>query len=83
MVSFYENLEKGQPKNEALRNAKLSFIASTDDDNLKHPYYWAGFVLTGDTGNINTESNLLWYVLGGGILLIGFFFYYKSRKNAV
>ncbi|MDT0555390.1 CHAT domain-containing protein [Patiriisocius hiemis] len=82
MVSFYENLEKGQPKNEALKNAKLSFITNTDDENLKHPYYWAGFILTGDVGEINTRINPFWYVLGGGVLVLaGLFFYNKSKKK--
>jgi len=48
MVSFYTNLKNGMAKNEALQQAKLSYLDTTDDELLKHPYYWAGFVVSGN-----------------------------------
>lgn len=48
MVAFYRNLLKGQDKATALQQAKLSYLTHTKDENLKHPFYWAGFVLSGD-----------------------------------
>ncbi|MFM6621438.1 MAG: CHAT domain-containing protein, partial [Dolichospermum sp.] len=42
MVQFYQNLQKGMRKDEALRQAKLSQIDS-------HPFYWSPFVLIGDS----------------------------------
>jgi CHAT domain-containing protein len=41
MVQFYTNLKNGMSKGEALRQAKLSQIAS-------HPFFWAPFILIGD-----------------------------------
>ena len=41
MVQFYQNINKGMSKNEALRQAKLSQIA-------RHPFYWSPFILIGD-----------------------------------
>ncbi len=41
MVEFYQNLKQGEPKGEALRQAKLSLID-------KHPLYWSPFILIGD-----------------------------------
>lgn len=41
MVKFYQNLQQGKTKGEALRQAKLSLIA-------KHPLYWSPFILIGD-----------------------------------
>jgi len=43
MVAFYQGLAAGQGKAEALRQAKLTVMASSPD-----PFYWAGFVLSGD-----------------------------------
>ena len=43
MVQFYQNLQKGMRKDEALRQAKLSQI-----NNNVHPYFWSPFVLIGD-----------------------------------
>ena len=47
MLLFYKNLRKGQSKSNALRAAKLSFIAKNDNPNA-HPFYWAGFIGIGD-----------------------------------
>ncbi|MEG3909788.1 CHAT domain-containing protein, partial [Microcoleus sp. w2-18aC6] len=41
MVQFYQNINKGMSKNEALRQAKLSQIQ-------RHPFYWSPFILIGD-----------------------------------
>jgi CHAT domain-containing protein len=41
MVQFYQNINKGMSKNEALRLAKLSQIS-------RHPFYWSPFILIGD-----------------------------------
>jgi CHAT domain-containing protein len=45
MVEFYQNLNKGNSKAEALRQAKITLIKS---DIFKRPYYWAPFLLIGD-----------------------------------
>ena len=41
MVQFYQNINKGMSKNEALRQAKLSQIS-------RHLFYWSPFILIGD-----------------------------------
>ena len=41
MVAFYQNINKGMSKAEALRQAKLSQIS-------RHPFYWSPFILIGD-----------------------------------
>ena len=41
MVEFYQNINQGMSKNEALRQAKLSQIQ-------RHPFYWSPFILIGD-----------------------------------
>jgi hypothetical protein len=46
MTQFYFFMSDGRPKAEALRQAKLQFLASNGP--WSHPYYWAGYVLTGD-----------------------------------
>ena len=43
MVEFYQNINKGMSKNEALQQAKLSQIQRTP-----HPSYWSPFILIGD-----------------------------------
>lgn len=45
MVSFYSHLRQGLPQADALRLAQIDVRRD-----YPHPYYWAGFVLTGDPG---------------------------------
>lgn len=47
MEKFYTSLVTGSHKNKALRQAKLSFIKGSMPA-LRHPYYWAPFVLIGE-----------------------------------
>lgn len=83
MVSFYEYLKEGENKDEALQNAKLDYLKSTTDEVLKHPYYWAGFVLSGDASpiKISTPSLQLICLVSGILVLVGFGFYYKQREQ--
>jgi tetratricopeptide (TPR) repeat protein len=46
MGVFYHHLQKGLPRDEALRRAKLRFLATGTSP--AHPHFWAAFVLTGD-----------------------------------
>lgn len=51
MTDFYQNLARGKAKDIALRNAKLSFLKESDPIN-KHPYYWSGYIVVGDSSSI-------------------------------
>ena len=46
MERFYRHLRGSESLMEALRNAKLEMINS---GTLSHPYYWAGFIVSGKT----------------------------------
>ena len=85
LTSFYQNLKDGQSKSLALANAKKTFLA-TCPDYQKHPYYWAGIVLTGDDRPLVFESKLrarnqklLLILLAIGLTLLSVSYF--SRKN--
>ncbi|MEL6559662.1 MAG: CHAT domain-containing tetratricopeptide repeat protein [Bacteroidota bacterium] len=76
MNSFYSFLAEDQPKNVALRNAKLDYLAN-HEGLAAHPYYWSQFVLTGNTrqlGTTVTSYRTSYLVIGGLMLcfLVGF-----------
>lgn len=49
MRNFYNNLKSGQGKLEALRGAQLRLIKERrEQGGAAHPFFWAGFVLSGD-----------------------------------
>ena len=56
MIDFYTFLKNGESKTNALRKAKLNYLKNTDDANFKKPFYWAGFVLHGDTAPIILQA---------------------------
>lgn len=62
MVSFYKHLKSGAPKNKALQLAKLEYLNTVEDRFLKHPFYWAGFVLSGDISPIKTSVSYWWFL---------------------
>lgn len=81
MEYFYESLSEGNSKKAALREAKLQYLKTTDDDLLKHPYYWAAFVVSGDTAPITPKNNYWWIVIAGGTLLVFVYIFSKRRKT--
>jgi CHAT domain-containing protein len=44
MGAFYQNLNAGQSENVALAEAQRTALR---DPRTAHPFYWAGFVLSG------------------------------------
>ena len=53
MTAFYQHLKAGMSQAMALRIAQ-----SETRFKYPHPYYWAGFVLTGHPGNHATEGGI-------------------------
>lgn len=62
MDSFFKHLKEGMPKHQALRQTKLEFLATAQDE-LALPYYWAGLVLTGDVRPIAGQTSAAWWWL--------------------
>lgn len=85
MLSFYKHLEKGEDKAQALSNAKKDYLQSTSDVHLKAPFYWAGFVVSGDVSpvNIMKPSTSIWKYLFFGLafaILLGAILLYRNRN---
>ena len=71
MKEFYKELKKGKRKDEALRQAKLTYLAQADPE-YQHPYYWAAFVAMGDMSPL-FDPYKKWKIGGTvlAVLLIG------------
>ncbi len=84
MIDFYKNLKIGQRKDEALQNAKLSYLTNESIPQLqKTPYHWAGFVVTGDMSPLSFTSpwSIFHRVGGAVVLLLCFFFFLKFKSK--
>lgn len=65
IASFYRYLQKGETKPEALRRAKLDYLAHAEGRTTA-PVYWAGLVIMGDEAPLQFESAGLspaWWLL--------------------
>ena len=70
MIEFYKNLKKGQSKDEALRNAKRTYLEHhAAEDELQNPFYWAGFVAVGNMTPIDMTPPYQNFMIGSLILL--------------
>ncbi len=88
MTSFYQYLQAGEAMNRALRHAKIDYLNSASMDG-KDPFYWAPFVLMGQSRSISLplqQTNPRWIaniltavVMLGLISYVGFFIY----RNAI
>ncbi len=79
MVYFYQHLKKGLAKDEALRQAKLDFIR--DYPQMTHPFYWAGFILTGSNDPLDFPEPIRWWWYVAGVLIVGVLF--AAAKKAL
>ena len=83
--NFFENLKAELPKDEALRQAKLTYLRQADP--LKaHPAHWATFVLLGNAEPVRILSNALTWWIAGILLLFmasGTLFYFRNKKIKV
>ncbi|MBP0013984.1 MAG: CHAT domain-containing protein, partial [Roseofilum sp. SID2] len=50
MVDYYENLQNGLGRSDALRAVKLSML---QQEHYQHPYYWASFIPSGNWRPMN------------------------------
>lgn len=76
---FYDYLEEGKRKDEALRLAKLDYLKTAEGRTL-HPQYWAGLILMGNPSPIDLSSNFHWvYGILVAIALALIFIYYGRR----
>lgn len=77
MENFYTNLKKKQSKIDALSNAKRTYLQSHSLSE-KSPYYWASFVLIGDT-TATFKTNYFHYLLPIILGLSFFLFFFKKK----
>ena len=54
MVDFYRRLQRGEGRTEALRQAQLALLRGKRMLR-RHPYYWAGFIQSGDWQPMNAK----------------------------
>lgn len=69
MEAFYEEIANGQDKDVAMQNAKLRYLNEANEL-FAHPFYWAGFIVQGDTQSLESSKPWLSYIWISGIMMV-------------
>lgn len=84
LTRFYQKLEEGLTKSQALRRAKVEYLSSVPIP-LQRPYYWAGLVLYGDDSPVFEKNSIfgpmqwiLWVAASFVVLLL---VWWMKRRN--
>lgn len=81
ITEFYNNLAKKKSKSTALRDAKLAYLDEVKDPLLRHPFYWSGFVISGNVKPLELPVNRKVYYAAAVLLGLVLFVSYKKWKN--
>ena len=81
MHSFYQNLAAGEPKNLALQKAQKTFLETNRQNGLAHPYYWSGYIISGNTTPLVTPNYLIWLAVAT-LISIGIWFLLLRKRKA-
>lgn len=80
MSQFYSGISDGLDKETALRTAKLNYLRNAGDIKSA-PYYWAGFVLIGDSGPVKLKKNChVFHWLIPALVLAGVIFFIARKR---
>ncbi len=80
MHSFFDFINEGFTKDEALRAAKLDFIEKGKHKDV-HPFYWASFVPIGNMNQIYFQTGIAPYLMLGGLVLLGLLLTYIVKRR--
>ena len=81
MSLFYKGLSEGLSKDQALRQAKLQYLENADDL-FASPFFWANFVVSGNTQPLTQKTPWVYYLLGAlGLAFAGFMGYRMGKPK--
>jgi CHAT domain-containing protein len=83
MEYFYSYLRDGLSKSEALRQAKLAYIANHPNVG-QSPYFWASFIPIGDMApvKLSNKSGWKWWAAAAVLILLLGGWYFNAKRNA-
>ena len=82
MKAFYQNLKTGEPKDMALRTAKLEFLNRKRGTNATHPLYWAAFVPVGDMSPLGSGWLGWWWLLLPVVAMPLTYIWWKKKHSS-
>ena len=81
MKSFYSHLSGGYTKDKALQLAKIDYLRSADPVK-SHPYYWAGYIVFGNTCPLPPKKSITGYIIAAGLIILAISVYFLRRRKS-
>ena len=84
MALFYSNLAGSKNIGDSMQAAKLEYLEQADNMS-SHPYFWSGYIATGNTNIVfQPQQSLSWtyYIIATIIILTGVWFFRKEKLFA-
>ena len=80
ITSFYQNVEDGLAYVDALRQAKLDYLKSSDKV-TSNPFFWSSFVFFGDIDRPSKSSGYFYWTILLLLPVIGAIFYVRKKRS--
>ncbi|MDN5211604.1 CHAT domain-containing protein [Fulvivirgaceae bacterium BMA12] len=80
ITSFYRNVEDGFPYVDALRQAKLEYLKSSDKV-TSNPFFWSSFVFFGDIDRPSESSGYFYWSILLLLPAIVAMFYFRRKRS--
>jgi CHAT domain-containing protein/antirestriction protein len=77
--SFYYYLSKGKSKDRALQHAKMNYLKYADPVKT-HPYFWAGYIVIGDTCPLPARRKYKYLIILIAISIVTSGYFIKRKK---
>ncbi|QCK15757.1 CHAT domain-containing protein [Mangrovivirga cuniculi] len=81
MERFFEYLNEGRAKDEALAMAKKDFLSDPANKYFNHPYYWSAFIVQGNAQPLTNNKNEIWYIVLGIVVMLGLYMAIRKGKG--
>jgi hypothetical protein len=83
---FLQGIRQQQDKDVSMRASKLQWLEGNRGSKFAHPYFWAGFVVTGDAdalecGSGSGTGRYVWWAIGAMVLAVLAWWLGRSRKK--
>ncbi|MFN0174799.1 MAG: CHAT domain-containing protein [Saprospiraceae bacterium] len=84
--AFFNYLQEGKTKDEALRLAKLDFLKKDKNFEMTHPFYWAGLAASGDMRALDLPAkptfnyDWWWYLSIAAVVVVGVWWWRRRTK---
>jgi CHAT domain-containing protein len=78
--AFYNELAMGHGKDEAMRNAKMTYLKGAEKV-MAHPFFWASFINLGDCKPIQLKKHSAWWQMGLMLLPIVLIILFFMRRK--